>query len=214
MGKEFFKRAGIHWLMKHLASSPDIDPKLKKKIDADVCERFLPACGSVAAPPNDADPVKLYGWDRETDKVILAQLQGEYRRVVLECYKLGYRRTVTAFHPFLRHGKYWYQRYAKWILSPGHTSEFRNRIIAQGETGATIYSLQIKLTLLKEAAGGDIGDAKDVKDVLAELQGSASLPMIEQVPWDDTTQQQVLEVCCTLHSPLSCGLLMVAIALP
>ncbi|KZV85434.1 hypothetical protein EXIGLDRAFT_256737 [Exidia glandulosa HHB12029] len=208
MGKEFFKRAGIHYLMKQLAQSPDIKPELKGKVNVPACEIFLTVCGSLKKPAGDAhDPVTAYGWDREKDKVILAQLQGEYQRVVLECYKLGYRRVVTAFHPFLAQAKYWYQRYAKYVLTPQHTNEFKNRVVAKGETGATLYSLQVKLTLLKEAANGDIGDAKDVATILAELQGSAGMGFIEQVGWDATTQQEVLEA----SDPLIC---FSAMALP
>ncbi|KZV85433.1 hypothetical protein EXIGLDRAFT_256675 [Exidia glandulosa HHB12029] len=151
-------------------------------------------CGSLVPPEKGEDPVKAYGWDRVKDETIIAQLQTQYRNVVLECYKLGYRRTVLAFQPFLAHAKYWYQRYADWVLSPAGTTELRNRILARAETGSTLYNIQVKLTLLKDAAGGDIGDAVDVKDALAELQGAAALPFLEQVEWNKETQDELLEI--------------------
>jgi hypothetical protein len=55
--------------------------------------------------------------------------------------------------------------------------------------------------LLKEAAGGDIGTAKDVPQILNELRGIPAMAVAEQVDWDATTQQEVLDVSSTLLHP-------------
>ncbi|CAE7195453.1 unnamed protein product [Rhizoctonia solani] len=186
---DFLPRAATTALFKQWHGSEYISQKQRDRIDIDKCERFYPACAANSVPQSGNDPVEEFGWDRKRDADIIRQVQGQYRNVSLACYRLGYRRKVTRFHPFLDHPDYWYKRLAQYLVSPTHCERFMLRVLVRDpQVEPDIHDWYTQLALLKEAAevaGKNIDDAPQIEEVTNTLQGVALLSSINGVQLDD-----------------------------
>jgi len=193
LGPDYCYRSGVHFLLGVLQKSEKVDAALRNRINLVKCESFQSMCMSSVKPDVGNDPVTDYGWSRETNKADLEKLQKQQRDVALGCYKLGYRRTVSAFQPFLANAKEWYGLLATHLTSDEVATSWK--IESCYESGnAKFYSYQLKLTLLHDAAKGDVGDAPDVQTVMSKLQSASSVSLLEQVGWDDTTKEHLRKV--------------------
>ncbi|KAG8710100.1 hypothetical protein FRC11_004873 [Ceratobasidium sp. 423] len=187
LAPDFLPRAAVVTMFKQWHKSEHIDSKQRNRIDTDRCDKFYPACAANSVPTSGPDPVEEFGWNRERDADVIQKVQGQYRKVNLACYRLGYRRKVARFQPFLVHPAYWYKRLAEYLVSPTHRERFALRVLVHDpQVEPDIHDWYTQLALLREAAGDDVMDAPNIEDVTNTLKGVALLSSINQVQLDDS----------------------------
>ncbi|CAE6503048.1 unnamed protein product [Rhizoctonia solani] len=187
LAPDFLPRAAVVTMFKQWQKSEHVDSKQRNQIDTDRCDKFYPACAANSTPTSGPDPVEEFGWDRERDADVIQRVQGQYRKINLACYRLGYRRKVTRFQPFLAHPAYWYERLAEYLVSPTHRERFALRVLVHDpQVEPDIHDWYTQLALLREAAGDNVGNAPSIEDVTNTLKGVALLSSINEVQLDDS----------------------------
>lgn len=202
LGREFLKRAGMHTILANIKESTNVKPKTKNKIKQVRCERFIPMCLALEEPANKTnDPVKLYGLDREKDKDVVKQLQGEAQRVFRACYLHGYRTAVASIQPYLNNAGEWYDNLQKVLQSSIFLQDWQNKATGSEGFAKTLYDLHTKLDVLWEAAQEKDEfkaklpkDVKKPEEVIVVLNSAGLVAALDVIEWDDTSRAHLKEV--------------------
>jgi len=160
-------------------------------IDTSKLDVFWRMCVSYAPPVNDVDPVVTFGWDRGKDAERLSQLQQQCTLAALSCEVASYRIGTPAMAPFLAEPIQWYDRLADFICSQEYVGSLKLHILGGDTPLPIVYSLYIKLLMLKDAAGAG-GAAYDPLAIVKKLCEAIHAQFGDQC--DDTTKAQLQQV--------------------
>ncbi|EKM60170.1 uncharacterized protein PHACADRAFT_246009 [Phanerochaete carnosa HHB-10118-sp] len=179
LGPEYLERAGIVNIIAYIKNMKEVSPRQRRRIDETKCQAFTKACAAFGEPnAGVVDHMKVSPDD-------LSKFQVQYRAIAQACYRLGYIRAVLSFQPFLAEARYWYTRLATYLVSERHLMELKQRVrCSDTRIQQDIFDWQNKLQILEERAG-DIGNAPQIPDVVAELHGVATFAILDGVMWSD-----------------------------
>ena len=182
--KDFLRRAGTALLAQEMRKISEISWDLRKHI-ARRYEYLVNMMTSFQAPTgtNMVDPVKAYGWDRETNKDDLKTLRKQFTNAAVRCYEIGFKHHCKEWSDYLLEPAYWCKSMCAYLLSSKHLSKWRKRAIDRNsEKGVMNVDEEIilwgnKLTLLKDAAPPQEAAELNIKLVIQYLSMEAKTAM-------------------------------------
>lgn len=196
LGPKYLEPAAIVNVMSFLKNADAVSAEQRQRINEDKCKAFTRACATFGPQdPGAKDFVTEWGWNRQSPKDMEAvdEIQLQYRAVTQACYRLGYRRAVLEFQPFLQDAKYWYNDFADHLCSDLHIRELTARVKA-GDVKIThdIYDWQTKLQILEEYANIEEKEQR-IKKVISDLHGAATFATLDGVAWSSEHASNILK---------------------
>ncbi|EPQ51873.1 hypothetical protein GLOTRDRAFT_117818 [Gloeophyllum trabeum ATCC 11539] len=192
----FYKEGSIAYVSQYLASAQEVDADTKSHINNDRVKLFWDAVGSFGAPDPNKDPVKQYGWDRNSEA--FKNIQGAFVNQNLDTYKIGYKQGVPAFRPYLDDPKKWHDELAAYLSDGKFLARwaYRNSVPGYTDGHRQVYEWQTQLSILqREAEARGLTVQRQTQDVANSLTTAILLPKFDEVNWtDDMKQQYELQV--------------------